>query len=391
MIRKIQADFVLPVSGKPIPDGIVIVDEKGMIREVSEAGDTGDTGVEKLRGTLVPGFVNAHCHLELSHMKGTVDTGTGLLPFISTVVNFREVEHDVILAAIKAADEEMWENGIVAVGDISNKTDTHSQKIASPIYYHTFVECFDFQQDAWAEKTLNQYLEVYKGFCEDAGHAKSLVPHAPYTVSKTLFSLINKHNRPGDPVSIHNQETPAENELFRTGGGAFLEFFKSFDIDFSGFQPSGQSSIMYTLGQLDKRAPTLMVHNTLTGREDIEHAEDALDRICWVTCPNANMYIENRLPNYRLFMQDNIRVAIGTDSLTSNWQLSILEEIKTIARFQSHVPMETLIRWATLNGAEALGIDDRFGSIDKGKSPGLNLLSTRQLAIGPDTTVRKIL
>jgi cytosine/adenosine deaminase-related metal-dependent hydrolase len=95
----------------------------------------------------------------------------------------------------------------------------------------------------------------------------------------------------------------------------------------------------------------------------------------WVTCPNANLYIENMLPNYRNFLDTNARVCIGTDSLTSNWQLSVLEEMKTISKFQSYVPFETILRWATLNGAEALGFDDEFGSFETGKKPGINLLN----------------
>ena len=87
--------------------------------------------------------------------------------------------------------------------------------------------------------------------------------------------------------------------------------------------------------------------------------------------PIANLYIENRLPNYRYFLDSGARVTLGTDSLTSNWQLSILEEMKTIARFQSYVPFEALLRWATLNGAEALGFADTLGSLEPGKTPGL--------------------
>ena len=74
-------------------------------------------------------------------------------------------------------------------------------------------------------------------------------------------------------------------------------------------------------------------------------------------------------------MDTNARMTIGTDSLTSNWQLSIIEEMKTIQRFQSYVPLDILLKWATLNGAEALGFEDRLGSLEVGKTPGLALLS----------------
>lgn len=111
----------------------------------------------------------------------------------------------------------------------------------------------------------------------------------------------------------------------------------------------------------------------------------------WCTCPNANLYIENRLPNYRHFIDNQAVVCIGTDSLTSNWQLSILEEMKTIARFQSYVGFELLLRWATLNGALALGFEDDFGSIEVGKTPGLLLLDLGEdLQLNQNTKVKRL-
>jgi aminodeoxyfutalosine deaminase len=86
------------------------------------------------------------------------------------------------------------------------------------------------------------------------------------------------------------------------------------------------------------------------------------------------LYIENRLPNYQIFLDNNAQMTIGTDSLTSNWSLSVLDELKAIARYQSYVPTETLLQWATLNGAKALGFEGDLGSFEIGKTPGINLL-----------------
>ena len=105
--------------------------------------------------------------------------------------------------------------------------------------------------------------------------------------------------------------------------------------------------------------------------EDILKIEAWNNEVYWVTCPNANLYIENRLPHYQYWLDLKCKMCIGTDSLASNWQLSVLEEIKTIQRYQSYVPFAELIRWATIHGAEALGFDDALGSIEIGKTPGL--------------------
>jgi len=309
-------------------------------------------------------------------MRAKVATGTTLIPFIASVVQKREAVEEIIQAAIKTADEEMRNNGIVAVGDISNQVDTFAQKSRSEIRYYNFIEMFDFLQNADAQKTYDQYRAVYDALNLPKKHEKTCVPHAPYSVSKPLFDLINKANA-GErkTVSIHNQETVAENELFEHGTGDFVDFYGSFGISLEKFQPNKKTAIHYVFENLDPVHRTLFVHNTLTTRADIEAAHTWSSPVYWATCPNANLYIENRLPNYQAFLDTNARMTIGTDSLTSNWQLSILEEMKTILRFQSYLDFETILRWATLNGAEALGFDADFGSLEVGKTPGVNLLN----------------
>ena len=182
MIKKLSADYLLTIEGNPIKEGVLLMDDEEIIditgRDQHDAGS-----VEIHKGVLLPGFVNAHCHLELSHMKGKVNTGTGLIPFISDVVTFRDIPQEEILQAIKDADEEMQSEGIVAVGDISNKADTVNQKSISPIRYYTFVEMFDFLQDNWAEQEYNKYFEVYEAHESNHKNKKSAVPHAPYTLS----------------------------------------------------------------------------------------------------------------------------------------------------------------------------------------------------------------
>ncbi len=391
-MRKITADYIFPVSRAPIPEGVVIIDEDGTILKLDHRQQHDPATLERYAGVIVPGFINTHCHLELSHMKGRVDTGTGLLAFLQSVVKFRDFPMEVILDAIARADHEMYREGIVAVGDISNKLDTAATKARSPIRYYTFVEMFDFLQDAWAEKTFAQYHEVYQGQAHGNGNRKSAVPHAPYTVSPKLFKLINQLNPTDEQtISIHNQETAHEDEFFISKSGGFLEFYRSFDIPVQHFQPSGRTSIHYALEHLDPSHRTLFVHNTMTTADDIRTAQAWSDKVYWATCANANLYIENRLPNYQYFLDTGARLTIGTDSLTSNWQLSVIEEMKTISRYQSYIPFPTLLRWATLNGAQALGFADELGSLEPGKKPGLNLLNLEaDHRLRPDTWVRKI-
>lgn len=393
-MRKITADWVFPISSAPLENTVVITDGAGKILALEPADRHDPASLERHRGLLVPGFVNTHCHLELSHMKGKVDTGTGLIKFITGVVTQRNAAPEIIAEAIERAENEMLAGGIVAVGDISNTTDTFSAKSRGRLRYHTFVEMFDFLQDAGTDKALADWLPVFDALELPPGHQKTLVPHAPYSVSKRLFQELNTRTPEAAhvTVSIHNQETPPENELFLHKTGGFLDFYGGFGISLEKFEATGQPSIQYALEHMNPANRTLFVHNTLTTRADIAAAHAWGERVFWATCPNANLYIENRLPDYSAFLDTQARLTIGTDSLTSNWQLSILEEMRTIARYQSYVPFEAMLRWATLNGAEALGFEDTLGSLEVGKTPGILLLENigADWKIGADAAVRRL-
>ena len=380
-MHKITADWVCPVSSEPLENAVVITDDSGKILAIESWEKHDPASLETHHGILVPGFVNTHCHLELSHMKGKVDTGTGLIPFITGVVTQRNASAEVIADAIEKAEQEMLDGGIVALGDISNAPDTFAAKAKGRMRYHTFLELFDFLQDAGSEKTFSDGLAVYEQLELASGSARSMVPHAPYSVSKSLFEKINAFNpKSNATVSIHNQETPPEEALFLEKKGDFLDFYGKFGISLDHFEATGNASIYYALAQMNPANRTIFVHNTLTSRKHIQAAQAWSPHTFWATCPNANLYIENRLPDYSAFLDTQARVTIGTDSLTSNWQLSVLEEMKTIARYQSYVPFHTLLRWATLNGAQALGFEDRLGSLEVGKTPGIVLIQ----GVSPD-------
>jgi aminodeoxyfutalosine deaminase len=391
-MKKISADWLFPVSSEPIEKGVIILDDAGKIVAIDHRDHHDLATIDIQKGVLTPGFVNTHCHLELSHMKGVVATGTTLIPFITGVVTKRGASAKKITAAIAKAERDMIAAGIVAVGDISNVTDTFPQKAQGNLRYYTFLEMFDFLQEQNANAEFEKYLAVYHQLPDTEGGKKSVVPHAPYSVSRNLFKKINDFNpQSGITVSIHNQETQPEQDLFERGTGAFYGFYGGFGIPLGSFQPNYKTAIHYALENLNPAVRTLFVHNTLTSKADIEAAHAWSPHVFWATCPNANLYIENRLPNYQNFIDTNACMTIGTDSLTSNWQLSVLEEMKTIARFQSYVPFETLLQWATLNGAKALGFEDSLGSLEVGKNPGLNLISLKpDKILRGDTKVKKL-
>lgn len=390
-MRKISADIIYPVDQPAIRNGVIVIDDNGKIINIDSIKNHDASTVEFFKGAIIPGFINTHCHLELSHMKAKVNTGTGLIQFITGVITSRAVDPSEIKAAIEVAEQEMWNNGIMAVGDISNTVDTFEVKQKSRMNFYTFAEMFDLFQAADAPSKFEEYKAVFDQLDVPKGSNKSIVPHAPYSVSLPLFELIAKATpNGGATISVHNQETPPENELFQSGTGGFADWYKSFGLNLDDFNATQTTSIHYLLQHLNPNNRTLFVHNTLSTKDDISAAQQWSPNTYWATCPNANLYIENNLPNYQNFLDCNARVTIGTDSLTSNWQLSILEEMKTILRFQSYLPFETVLKWATLNGAEALGFEENLGSISIGKKPGILLLENFNGNLQQDTVAKRI-
>ena len=160
-MKYFSADYILPVSSQPIAHGIVAIDKEGIIQKIGTADTFGSVDVETHQGVILPGFINCHCHLELSHMKGLCGTGTTLIPFIGDVVKHRDFDSDIILQKIKEEDENMFNAGIQAVGDICNKTDTAAQKSKSKMRYYSFIEMFDFLNAEMTLPTIENYRTVF--------------------------------------------------------------------------------------------------------------------------------------------------------------------------------------------------------------------------------------
>ena len=369
----VRAEYLF--DGYKILENGYLILEDNTITDVGQAqkGNSifGNQDIINLKGLVMPGFINTHCHLELSHLQSKAHTGTGLLSFLHSVISLREVDPKLIQQAIVDQDNYMWSQGIQAVGDISNKLDTFETKESSPIRYYTFVEMFDLLQESLTDSVFHQYKAVYDGYANTEKNRKSAVPHAPYSVTPQLYKKINTLNSENRTVSIHNQETPDENAYFFDKSGGFSAFFHTLGLDDEAFIPTGKPSIEFAFQHMDPHQKTIFVHNTLTTKTDIHSAQAWNSNVFWATCPNANLYIENNLPNYADFIDSKAKMTIGTDSLTSNWQLSILEEIKTIQRFCSYIPVDMLLQWATINGAEALSFDKELGSFEIGKKPGV--------------------
>ncbi|WP_421945920.1 amidohydrolase family protein [Pedobacter sp.] len=368
MLQYFSADWIFPVNAPPIKNGVVVTKENGEVVNLLTENESKDLNVQKYKGAIVPGFINTHCHLELSHMLGQIPEKTGLVEFVKQVIKSRQSNEQQIKSAMEISDKQMFDNGIVAVGDISNQTISKEIKLKSEIYYHTFVEAMGFNPDR-AEAIMHYSKEIKDGF---SPLSASIVPHAPYSVSTGLFKLINAAVEENSFISIHNQETNDENAFFENKQGGFLDLYDFLGLDIEFFKPTAKSSLQSFLPYLNS-LKTLLVHNTVSNKEDIDFAKKTNPDLYWCLCPNANLYIEDKLPDVDLLVNEKVKITFGTDSLASNHQLNILAEMKTL-QAAKNINFEKLLSWATINGADFLGIEKDLGTIEIGKKPGLNLI-----------------
>ncbi|MBS1933980.1 MAG: amidohydrolase family protein, partial [Bacteroidetes bacterium] len=215
--RKFNAGKLFTGSEMLDENFVLITEEDGTVQNIVPKPEAGDD-IERFEGIISPGFVNCHCHLELSHMKGVIPEKTGIVDFLLRVMKERNFNAEGVQQAIEDAEEEMLHSGIVAVGDICNTTDTIFQKRKRNIYYHNFIEAIGFVE-ATAEKRFENSKEIFKQFASVYPlplESNSIAPHAPYSVSEKLFQLIA--NFPGNQLlTVHNQESEEENEFLYAG------------------------------------------------------------------------------------------------------------------------------------------------------------------------------
>ncbi|MFA5818478.1 MAG: amidohydrolase family protein [Bacteroidales bacterium] len=376
-MKRFSAQYIITNSGPPLKRAMITTEDDGTILSIEDTG--GDLeekhSVEFYNGIIIPGFVNCHCHLELSHMKGSIAQGSCLGGFIEQVRNTRDNNSESIIASACSADNEMYSEGIVLCADICNTSLSFNIKKESRICYINLLEVFGIDAEK-ASRRMDEIIKVAET-AEDMNLPFSMVPHSAYSMSLSLLRLLREKSDNNKVTSIHFMETYGEKAFLENHSGPFMASYK-----LSGLIPSRletvKSHVDAVLNEITLSGNLILVHNTFADRETIKKIKERKN-LFWCLCPNSNIYIENEMPPLDLLIKEDCEIVIGTDSLASNNKLSILEELKTLQLNFPAVSIEELVRWATINGAKALGEEGRFGKIESGKKPGLLLLQNVDL------------
>lgn len=374
-VRRIAASYVYTLDAGPIKNGYVEYDdENGEVLSVGKSSD----GDDIIPGALIPGFVNAHCHIELSHLHGKFRKGTGMAGFIDQINELRDwAGHDVKVGLTRKWMDKMWNDGVSAMADISNDDSSFEVKKSHPMYTRTFLEVFGSEPEM-CEGVMAEVRELNRT-ADSYGIDAAPTPHSCYTMSPQLLSASAAAGLESGFLSYHSQESQEEEDLLMNGTGAMYENRKRSGM--STPPVTGGSSLKYFLERLAAASPApyeqniLLVHNVCLKQDDIDAVKKVMKNPYFAICPLSNVFIHNALPPVDLMRKNRLAIALGTDSLSSNDDLDMVKELACLHESFPEVPMEEMLEWACLNGARFLRKDDVMGSITPGKRPGIVLVT----------------
>ncbi len=392
-MRRFAAQYLYTLTSRePLRNAFVEVADDGTILRTGPC----EAGEELLEGAIVPGFVNAHCHVELSYMKGLFRKGTGMAGFIDQINALRDTSSpEDKVRALQDALDGMWEQGVVAMADISNCADSFAAKAKHPLYTRTFLEVFGAQPDACGMVMAD--VKALQAKAEALGLDAAPTPHACYTMSPELLTASALEGLKSGFLSYHSEESDEEEEMMREGSGPMWDNRVANGIPTPPV--TGTSSLAYFLdrllaGGLSAPIPghVLLVHECCLTEEGAALARKVLAHPFLAVCPLSNLFIHNTLPPIPLMRSSGIPICVGTDSLSSNDGLDMVAELFCLQK-AFDVPLGELLEWACLNGARFLGKEAVLGSIEPGKKPGLALITGINapagkvpcLQLGPDS------
>lgn len=351
----LAARWIFPVSGPPISDGVITIAGEHIVSVEPRDGRNADIDLGDV--AILPGFVNAHTHLDLSGLRGKCPPCPDFTAWLRQVIaHRRSLSPGQIDADVRVGLAESLRHGTTLLGDISGDGGSWDTLAMAPLRSVIFREILGLPEsraaDAWGRLTRWIESRTPTPTCRPG-----VSPHAPYSVRSSLFIAASTR---GVPVAVHLAETAAEQELLLFRRGEFVTFLRDLDV----WAPEGLvEDTQHVVNLLSGLSPTLLIHCNY-----LEPSARIPSNCTIIYCPRTHAAFGHAPHPFRHFLQRGIRVALGTDSLASNPDLSMLAEMRHLHRQCPDVPGDVLLRMATLWGAEALGWADETGSLQAGKS-----------------------
>ena len=312
----------------------------------------------------MPGLVNAHTHLELTHHQDLIQRAPRFTDWLSQLIQNHKSDPEWVDCAVKDGIEMSLAGGATTVGDIygfGKSAQIHKDSLIRAVVF--------FETTGFSPERTQIGVDRINDRLASSPHSDALFhiavsPHAPYSTSETLYRHCLELAQSRDlPLCTHLSETKDEIEFLASGTGIFADLLNTLGISMRDWTPPGCSPVQYLedIGILAYR-PLLAHCNYLTDI-DIETLAERGASVAF--CPRAHHYFHHASHPISRLIKASVNVAIGTDSLASNWSLSMLDELKYLAKTQDGLSPQTIFDLVTINGARALSLQ-HVGRLEKG-------------------------
>ena len=372
-VCNLKARYLFPVVGDPIPNGVLTISDD---RIQSVATHSAQGPVEDLGNVaIVPGLVNAHTHLEFSHLpKPLGHPGIGITDWIGRLIECRQNAAETPSQSVEQGIYQSIQSGITTLAEIAQPDWSPKPFDAgSSLDATVFLELIGPTADRVpaAVDLARRHLDAASTGSWRAG----LSPHAPYSVHPQLLSAaVSLSTARRVPLSFHLAESREEIQLLRSGSGPFREMLQRFGVwDADSFKPGTRPlDYLHALGSAHR---TLIVHGNYLDDEEISYLGNHADRMAVVYCPRTHAFFAHDDYPLPQLLKAGATVALGTDSRASSPDLDIFAEMRQVAQTHPTVSPSTILRLATLEGAKALGLAQHTGSLEPGKYADLAIVA----------------
>jgi cytosine/adenosine deaminase-related metal-dependent hydrolase len=360
------ARWILPVMAQPLPHGTITI--RGDRIVAVEAHATRRADVDLGNVAILPGFVNAHTHLDLTGARGQCAPEHDFTQWLRRVIAFRrsrtpaEVQTDIATGLA-----ECLRFGTTLIGDISAGGMSWDLLLQANCRAIVFDELLGLTEERGQQSW--QAVQAWLSQATCSRLRAGISPHAPYSVRRSLYQMVGAGTLPN---ATHLAETQAELELLRCRSGPFVDFLKELNV----WDPSGLVDDPLDVMKMLPRG--VFVHcNYLDPTAPFTPTQTV------VVCPRTHAAFGHPRHPFPEMLERGVRVALGTDSLASNPDLDILGEARFLRRHYPEVDPALVLRMLTLNGAEALGFGGVTGSLAPGKSADLVVVPLADVQSGP--------
>ena len=364
--QTITARFVLPVDQPPISGGSVTIDRTRIVAVEPRGARRADLDLGD--AAILPGFVNAHTHLDLTGLRGCTLPGPNFVDWLRAVIaNRREQQPDQVQRDIQLGLDECLASGTTLIGDIAAGGQSYSALAKAACRSVVFYELLGLSKPR-AHQSWAAALAWIHSLPALANCRPGLSPHAPYSVRAGLFRAASKYAVLRNlPLAIHLAESLAELELLAQRSGPMVRFLQDLGV----YDPSGLFNSFDELTEtLRDSRHALLIHGNY-----LEPSAKSLQGTHIIYCPRTHHAFGHSAYPLAEFLRSGVRIALGTDSLASNPDLSLFNEARFVRQNHSSVTSKEILRMATLSGAEALGWERETGSLTPGKSADLAIVS----------------